>query len=409
MDWIRLPNETDDELIYRIGELKDEIGTWTDIAEILNSITGNNYGESAYRKRFTAFQKIFDANRDRIVPVDSYSKDLADKEASLKKERMKLQTIKSEYNKALRADARKELFYENIGQYIQTIPVPEFRKIEPSSVSTEKNEYILTIADIHYGAVFESVNNFYSPDICADRFSLLAQQVINFIQVHGVQKLIVVDLGDDVQGCLRMSDLKLNQSSVVKAIVEVSRLIAQFLNQISAYAEIVYYHVPTSNHTQLRMIGMKPNECSDEDVEYVISNYIKDMLQFNKRIAVNAAESAVVVGDQYVMLDKVCGEFRVCAGHGHLIRNDNTALKDLVSLTGSDIDYLLLGHQHCGKILTVGEGFLHDMEVIFSPSFIGSDPYADRLMVGSKSACCIYEFCPTFGHTNTYKFILNDA
>lgn len=407
MDWVRLPNETEEELIYRIGELKDKIGTWNDVADVLNSITGNNYGESAYRKKFTSFQKMFDANKDRFVSSDEYSKELAAKEASLKKERMKLQTVNSEYNKTLRAEARRELFYENIGQYVQTLQAPDYKPIESKSVSAKSNDYVLTIADIHYGAVFESVNNFYSPEICADRFDLLAEQTINFIHSHNVQKLHVIDLGDDIQGCLRMSDLKLNDSSVVKAIVEVSRLIATFLNRISQYTEVMYYHVPTSNHTQLRMIGMKPNECGDEDVEYIISHYIADMVKFNNRIHVNIDEDASVFG-QYIVFS-LDSKFKICAGHGHLIRNEMNAQKDLSAIVGEDLDYILLGHQHCGKILTVGEGFLHDYEVIYSPSFIGSDPYADSIMVGSKAACCIYEFCPTFGHTNTYKFILNDA
>lgn len=407
MDWIRLPNETEDELIYRIGELKDEIGTWSDVADVLNFMTGNNYGESAYRKRFTSFQKMFDANKDRLVPSDEYSRELAEREASLKKERMKLQTINSEYNKTLRTEARRELFYENIGQYVQTLPVPDYKPIMPSPVSTKDNDYVLSIADIHYGAVFDSTNNFYSPQICADRFDLLAEQVINFINTHKIQKLHVVDLGDDIQGCLRMSDLKLNDSSIVKAIVEVSRLIASFLNGISEYTNVEYYHVPTSNHTQLRMIGMKPNECGDEDVEYIISHYVADMVKYNCRIRANIDDKVATFG-QYIVLT-LDSKFNICAGHGHLIRNEMNAQKDLSAIFGEDLDYILLGHQHCGKILTVGEGYLHDYEVIYSPSFIGSDPYADSIMVGSKAACCIYEFCPTFGHTNTYKIILNDG
>lgn len=407
MEWVRLPNETDNELIYRICELKDDIGTWSDVADILNHITGHNYGESAYRKKYSSFSSMFNANRGSLMSGDAYSEEIREKEEALKKERMKLQTINAERNKTLRTEARRELFYENIGQYVKTLPVPEYRPITASKDCSENSSYILTIADIHYGAVFQSVNNTYSPDICRDRFERLTRETILFIKKNQVKELIVLDLGDDVQGCLRMSDLKLNDSSVVKAVVEVSRLIAQFLNQISAHTKVVYYHVPTSNHTQLRMIGMKPNECSDEDVEYIISNYIHDMLALNERVTVYASDDKIRYGDYIIF--PVCGvEFDICAGHGHLIKNPQTALKDVNMLTGRDANYLMLGHLHTGKIFTVSEGYWNDNEVIYSPSIIGSDPYADKLMVGAKAAACIYEFVPTYGHTNTYKIMLCD-
>jgi hypothetical protein len=407
MEWIRLPNETDDELIYRIGGLKDEIGTWEDVAEILNELTGYNYGESAYRKRYTTFEKMFDANKNRIISSDEYSQSLYEREASLKKERIKLQAVNSEHNKVLRTEARRELFYENIGKYIQTLPLPEYEQIQEGDANTSDSEFILTIADIHYGAVFESVNNMYSPDICAERFELLTKKMIEFIKVHKVRKLRIIDLGDDIQGCLRMSDLKLNDSSVVKAVVEVSRLIAKFLNDLSVYTEIDYYHVPTSNHTQLRMIGMKPNECGDEDVEYIISSYIADMLRFNERITTHVNDDAITYG-QYIVFSVADGTITIGAGHGHLIKNSSTALQDVSNLIGINLEYLMLGHLHCGKIYTVGETSECDLEVIYSPSIIGSDPYSDRLMVGAKASACVYEFEPWVGHTNTYKIILNN-
>lgn len=38
MSYTRKPNETDDELIYRICSEKDVIGTWNTVADILNEL-----------------------------------------------------------------------------------------------------------------------------------------------------------------------------------------------------------------------------------------------------------------------------------------------------------------------------------------------------------------------------------
>lgn len=47
----RFDGESDDEFIVRVSKDKDQIGTWTDMAELFNAILGYNYGESFYRKR----------------------------------------------------------------------------------------------------------------------------------------------------------------------------------------------------------------------------------------------------------------------------------------------------------------------------------------------------------------------
>ena len=54
----RLEGECDEEVIYRICQSKDEIGTWTDVANVLNDILGFEYTESKYRKQYQAFEKI---------------------------------------------------------------------------------------------------------------------------------------------------------------------------------------------------------------------------------------------------------------------------------------------------------------------------------------------------------------
>ena len=52
----RFENETDEELVYRICENKDQIGSWQDVANIINELTDNDYGESTYRKKYQAFK-----------------------------------------------------------------------------------------------------------------------------------------------------------------------------------------------------------------------------------------------------------------------------------------------------------------------------------------------------------------
>ena len=316
----------------------------------------------------------------------------------LRKERMKLQTLNVERNRLDRSLYRQELFYEYVGQMVKELPWPEFKPLFPKTYQGEK-EYCLCLADLHYGSTFKSENNEYSPTIAKERFEYLLDELIAFVKDKQLNHINVLELGDSVCGMLRLSDIKLNDSSVVQSVVEVSRLIAWFLNELSAYVEIDYHHVPTSNHTRIPLT--KPNELPNEDLEFIIGNYIKDLLVLNDRVSVNFNED----NKNYVMLKLL--NSNIVAMHGHqFVKNNANAVKNISMWTQQFINTVIIGHQHGGKMQISHELGAGDAEILVASSFIGSDPYSDTLQVGAKAACNIFGFSHQ-GHVESYKIILN--
>ncbi len=384
MEFNRLENETDAQLMLRICQLKDQIGTWKDVADILNGLTNNNYDESTYRRRYK-----------KEIQIPKVKSEIDD----LRAERIKLQTANLERQRLDRVSVRQQMYYEYIGRVVSSLPLPEFKSIYESR--EESIEYLLTISDIHYGSYFESENNSYSSTEAEHRLELLTGYTIDFIKKNQLNKIHVAELGDTIFGILRLKDLQANDSTVVKAVVEISRLLAHFLNEVSAYAHVEYYHVPFANHSQIRPLGTKASELVSEDLEYIIGNYISDLCRYNNRINVNLAEE----GKQYIHIP-ITGS-TIYAMHGHQIKNLESAIKDMTILTKTFIDYLVLGHFHTGRNIPSGEGVCSDTETLVCPSFVGSDPYSDSLMKGSKAAVNIFGFDSLYGRTETYKFILN--
>lgn len=398
----RLPDENDEQYFYRVCQMKDSLGfTWPQMAEIFNKEFGCNKGDTAYRKRYTAFKRVFDANADQILGEDKYLEEIKQAKYELEKERQKLYATKVEANRNLRLESREELFYENIRDTIQSLPMPKIIAGNSDYRVDYRKEHVLAIADIQAGANFKIANNEYSLKICEERFNKLLDMIIEYVQYNNVRKLHVVELADSIQGILRLTDLKLNEVPVVEATVTIARLIANFLNQLSAYCRIDYYHTPSSNHSQTRPIGSKANELACEDMEYVIGHYIRDLLRDNDNIIVH-------LNDGYDYIEVPIYNFNIMAMHGHTIKNIDTALRDLSIMHRKLIDYVFVGHFHNGKVIPGNEHDGHDTELLMCPSFQGTDPYAfNKLGKSSKAACKMFIFDEKYGCTGTEKFILN--
>lgn len=396
-EYTRLPNETDEALILRICRDKDFIGSWDDVAVVLNRLLGANYRPNTYRNNFQSYNKFRQVDLEKSE--SSLLEEIKEQHRELEKEKIQIQTANIERNRIDRAESRHKMYYQYVGTAIQSLPMPDFKPLY--SDFENKVEYLVTLADVHYGANFKSENNEYSPAIAKERFEYLSARIVSFVQSHKLRRIHIVSLGDLVQGVLRVSDLKINDSSVVKAVVEISRLVALFLNEISAYVMIEYYHSPTANHTQIRPLGTKASEIADEDLEYVIGNYIKDLCANNDRITVHLADE----GKQYIEIPIF--DYEIVAMHGHQIKNIETSVRDMSMLKRTFIDYLILGHFHNGKEIPSFESSCYDTEVLVSPSFIGSDPYSDSIMKGAKASVKIYGFDEIYGHNETHKIILN--
>lgn len=397
----RMDGETQDQYFYRICMMKETLGfTWPQMTEIFNKEFGCNKGDTAYRKKWAAFKDVFHANEDKLVGENAYLEEINAAKHALEKERQKLYATKVEASRNLRQESRAELFYENIRNAIVELPMPELVSRHDDVRHSDK-EYLLAIADIQAGAKFKLDCNEYSLAICKNRFNDLLSLVVDYILENHIFKLHIVGLGDTIQGLLRMSDLKLNETSVVEATVTVARLIANFLNELSEYCDIDYYHTPTSNHSQTRNLGSKANELMFEDMEYVIGHYIQDMLRANDGVRVH-------LHDGYDYIDIPIFNYNITAMHGHTIKNLEDALIDISAARRKFIDYLLIGHWHNGKVIPGNEHGSYDTEVLMCPSFQGTDPYAfNKLGKSSKAACKMFIFDKKYGCTGTEKFILN--
>ena len=402
----RLPEETEEDYKIRLGGLRQTYRlTWQEIADVINAELGYNYSESKYRKEYNLYLRgREDAQEEAthvgtVRPQEEYYHFDSD-EVELK-ERMMNSTERTPYYRLMRQDARFERFYKMVGQEIKRLPVPDFLRLSVDEESNkEEHEFLMTLADLHIGACFETVNNRYSMKIAQERFEKLLSKMVAFVGKHEIKRLRILSLGDIVQGILRISDFKLNEAPVVDALVYAMRLIADFLNKLSQYCYIDFLQVMYSNHDQLRPLGTKASELGAEDMGKIFFAYLRDVLADNLRIS--------ITGDkEHDFLEFKIFDFNCIALHGHQVRDVKNLYKDLANRHRKFYDYIFLGHTHSVKEFINAEGSTYDAITNVSGSFVGSCPYADSLFVGSKSSVKIYEYDKVEGQVASYKIILN--
>ena len=383
----RMPDESQDQYFYRICSMKDSLGfTWPQMAEIFNEEFGCEKTDSAYRKKWAAFNQIFNANIDKLVGESKYLEEVKAERRSLEKERKKLQTEKLEYNRWLREEARDELICEHICNAIRELPPLKVPNILPAHVSGRvngKREGCLLIADPHYGidlkitGLFGEVINEYSPEIFESRMWNLLVQVIDICRKEGFTSLNVYDLGDDIDGLIRISQLFKLRYGVIESTVRYGRFITEWLNELSKYVYVKYQMVKDSNHCQLRIFNQPKNTFKDENMSYIIAEKLMDRLNSNLNFE-------FIQNPTGYIFDNVAG-YNVFGFHGES-KNMEQAIKDFSKIYKVDIDFLVGGHKHHQNSTNIAIR----SDIITAPSIIGVDDYALSLNKTSDPGATLF-------------------
>lgn len=383
----KLSDETQDQYFYRICKMKDSLGfTWPQIADIMNDELGCDKGESAYRKDWAAFQRIFNANIDKLVGESACIDDIRAEMRNLQKERKKLQTEKLEYNRWLREEARDELIVEHICEAIKSLPPLDIPNVLPANVvgrTHGEREGCLLIADPHYGVdlkitgLFGEVINEYSPEIFESRMWNLLTQVVDICKKEGFSSLNVYDLGDEIDGLLRVSQLFKLRYGVIESTVRYGRFITEWLNELSKHIHVKYQMVKDSNHCQLRMLNQPKNTFKDENMSYIIAEKLIDRLENNPNFE-------FIQNPTGYIFDNLVG-YNILGIHGETNKLEQ-AIKDFSKTYGVTIDFLVGGHKHHQDSQNIGI----QSDVIGAPSIIGVDDYALSLHKTSDPGATLF-------------------
>ena len=383
----RLPEENEDQYIWKIGQAKDAgliESTWEELAPRLNTELGIEEtewrGSSAFRKAYRWMQRAYDNVFRQNGFIGTSGDELDVKIHALEKEKIKVQTEKLELSRWRREEARDELICEKICNAVRE----NSRIVEPKPIVVDKasRSAILAFGDEHYAAEFAiyglhgEIINSYSPEIFEQRMWDLFYQTIKIVQKEDIDTLYVFALGDFTDGILRCSQLMKLRYGVVESTVKYANFISNWINELTKYVKVKYQMV-YGNHSELRMLGQPKGTFKEENTGMFVREMIKTYLADNPNFEMTINPTGLI-------FENIEG-FNVLGIHGE-VRNMENAIKDFSNTYNTNIQILLGGHMHHYKAETVGV----NKDVINVPSIIGIDSYSMSLNKTSNPGAVLF-------------------
>lgn len=382
----RFENETDEELIYRVCSDKDLIGSWQDVADILNELLGSEYTESKFRKQFQAFNKMLNANRSKFTDSDEQIKEIEVQKRELEKERKKLSDARVDYNRLIRQEARKESYADMVKRII-------CENVEPMNIPVHytlfnsSTDLLVHLTDIHTGIEIHNWKNDFDSDILKRRIEKFTSDILDIRGMHQSENCYLV-IGEILSGIIHNNLRLQNNMDLMEQFKYVSELISAMLSRMANHFNHIYVYTTPGNHS--RISPKKEDALDGENMDVLLPFYLKARMQNFENITIcdNNIESEIAMFN-------IRGN-NVFAAHGHKDSPSNV-VQNFTMMFGIKPEIVLLGHRHTNSMETV-----YDTKVIQSGCVSGSDQFATSIrkvnrpeqtvsVIGNNGLICLYD------------------
>lgn len=263
----KFENESNDELIYRICQDKEQIGTWQDVANIINELTGDDYGESTYRKKFQSFHRMLDANRSKFIDSDMQLKEIEIQKRELERKKIQFRDERNAWQKQNYIDARVEQKLDILESELLSQGKVNF-DIHDNVDITSDNDILVILSDFHIGQCFKSMWGEYNSDIAKRRLNQLLNEIVAIQKLHNSEKCYVSVQGDMISGNIHKTIQITNRENVIDQIKIASELISSFCYELTRYFSVVFLSSVNGNHSRM---DRKDEALHDERLDDVIT------------------------------------------------------------------------------------------------------------------------------------------
>lgn len=381
-------------------ELEDRVISYQDWAE---KVLGSDYRDvfaDEYIRRGAKVFSIFLKHLEDMGDVEAEG-EMQDMLEQLKAERIKIQTANLEYNAIQRAEARNDLFNEQIIKAIERLePIKGTQPKLDVEPCDKHRTALLVISDLHAGSTFtvkgiyNEIVNEYSYDImCARLWS-----IIDKIEADDIvfDDLTVAICGDLVEGILRESSLTKLREPVTDTVIRLAEFLSEWIYQLSVRLETkVNVVIIGGNHDTVRSLTSRPM-FEGENLTKIVVEFIKLRLQDLDWITVDDYQDVAIKNIQGV---------NVMFQHGE-DKDLKTTMDYFSNLYNIDVDEIVAGHLHRAESKTVGITELGDRQLTRVGSIVGTDSYAKQIRASARPSCYIALYEEDNGKTWSRNYYL---
>lgn len=369
----RREGETLEEYQIRLslGLLNKEPGyedlEWEDVKELLGS---NEHRDTLRRKGkgIQMYDEYMKTKTPELIAQEEWEK-LLSKEIEIKKEKVKLQDMRTLLNKQIRQMSRKDNLGEILEEKLLQLSMqPTIINDEYKHRKSSGRDMVALVSDIHYGIKTTNAMTPYDSNICKLKMKYFIDKTIDYSLENNVDKLYFLVLGDEMSGLIHTTTRLEQREDVITQVLEVSELLTESIIKLAKHLPFVCVGMVQGNHS--RVMADKKESIEEENFTRLVKEFM--------RLKLTNVSNVVFLENEFdeAIIDINIKGYNLIGLHGQNDRLNN--ISKLTEMFDKKIDYVCLGHFHNSR-----EFENNKTEVIVNGCFSGDD-YSKRLRLYNK-------------------------